>query len=139
MIRQRYQRITNDPERSDCFATCVAMILDLDDVPNFQAAGPGWWRRLQEWLSRRNLLAVEVRLPPEGRSVTAMTPGVPVILSGKSPRGDWPHAVVGLTRWDDGFEFAHDPHPAGGWLDGPVQRVTFFAALRPDRTARASP
>lgn len=133
-LHQRHTDITT-PEKGDCFATCIAMVLDLpqDDVPNFCSSGVNWWWRFQGWLEERGLVSIEVNLPPPPwRNLGALTPGVPVIITGKSPRGDWLHSVVAMTRGEEGFELLHDPHPEGGFIDGPIKHVMFFAALRPD-------
>jgi len=141
IIKQLYQRHTDtsDPTKGDCFATCVAMILGLqqDEVPNFCGIATDWWPGFQKWLEERHLVAIEVNLPPPPwKNLGALTPGVPVILTGKSPRGDWLHSIVGMTRWDEGFEILYDPHPAGGGFDGPLKHVLFFAALRPDKAGK---
>lgn len=42
-----------------------------------------------------------------------------VIATGKSPRGDWNHAVVGVLDKDapHGWTMIHDPHPSGAGLE----------------------
>ena len=112
MIPRDQQHI--DPKTGDCFATCVASLLDLprDEVPNFMLAGPGeeWWMELQRWLGNRGLQCavtkVEVRRPETGYWIG----------SGRSPRGNYHHAVIML-----GDDIAHDPHPSRDGLDGPVK------------------
>jgi hypothetical protein len=46
-----------DPPDGNCFAACVASILELpiDMVPNYRSEGDGWWHEWQEWLKPRNL------------------------------------------------------------------------------------
>jgi hypothetical protein len=141
MIRQQYQAHTDvdDHTQGDCFRTCVAMILDMarDDVPNFCALGDDvWWAAFQHWLEDRHLTAVEVFVREDKPSLAWVTCGTPCILTGKSPRGDWLHSVVGIAHGPDGFEMCYDPYPddrtPGEMLAGRLEVVTFFASLRPD-------
>jgi hypothetical protein len=137
MIR-RLRQTCFTPNTGDCFRTCVAMILDMDPagMPNFcEVRGKGeWWRLFQGWLDERHMTAVEVNLTVDESKAPMMwvTMGVPCILSGKSPRGNWLHSVVGEARGPDGWAYLHDPHPDGGFLDGEPWYVLFFAPLRPD-------
>ncbi len=85
-------------------AACIASLLELsiEDVPN--PHDKDWWDQWLAWLRPRGLYLVEASggdwLPP-GYS----------ILVGKSPRGDFLHAVVAYNG-----EIVHDPHPVGGGL-----------------------
>lgn len=140
MIRQKYQRHTDasQPDLGDCFATCVAMVLDLDqdEVPNFCAAGDDWWDQFQAWLAERGLVAIQVRIHDASATCTVV-PGVPVIVTGPSPRGPWEHSVVWFL--DEGLaEQGFDPNPAGGFLAGPPMSMLFFGLLRPDLHSRPS-
>jgi len=119
MTPQDQQHI--DPKTGDCFRCCVASILDLSwrDVPNFmEHPGDAWWTAVQEWLAARNLRC-EVALADD-----YVPPGY-WIASGKSPRGDYHHAVV-----MHGCTVAHDPHPSRAGLDGPPK---FCFELLPSR------
>lgn len=146
MIRQQYQKFTDlaTPSKGDCFATCVAMVLDLprDDVPDFPAGNddPAWWSEFQSWLDKRGLTAIEVVCPPAVSGDLARVPmvgvtdGTPCILSGPSPRGSWKHAVVGIAEANT-FVCHLDPHPDGGFISV-IERVLFFALIRPDRARK---
>lgn len=109
MIPQDQQHISS--VNGDCFAACVASMLDMprSEVPNFMEAGPGpeWWVALQRWLGERNMWCEVMKIE------SCNEPGY-WIGSGKSPRGDYHHAVV-----MHGHTFAHDPHPSRDFLDGP--------------------
>lgn len=134
MIRpllQQHQDITRH-ELGDCFATCVAMVLDLPqpDVPNFCAVGDAWWEGFLLWCEGQGITAMEVKLQPG--ALSRLTAGIPCILSGLSPRGTWQHSVVGVTT-EGGFAYLHDPHPDATFLAGEPQHVLFFMMLRPDR------
>lgn len=131
MLKPVYQTIMT-PDKGNCFAACLATVLGLplDAVPNFCARGTKWWRDLQEWLDEKGLVAISVELTAS--SLGWLPAGIPVILSGKSPRGDWLHAVVGVTE-SCGFRLYHDPHPDGGFLAEEPTSALFIAPLRPDR------
>lgn len=85
----------------NCFQASVASILELplEEVPDFD--GDDWYEKFTEWLKPRGFYPLTFKMgewkPP---------PDAYTIFGGKSPRGDWLHAVVGI-----GGEVAHDPHP----------------------------
>lgn len=136
-LRQQHLDITQ-PEKGDCFKTCVAMILDLPEeaVPNFCAAPRDkWWREFQEWLEARHLTAIEVNIRKQPLCWT--TGGTPCIVSGKSPCGDWLHSVVAVSLAERDYEYLYDPHPDDTWIED-VQYITFFASLRPDLTRKSN-
>lgn len=99
-------------QSGNCFAACVASLLDLplSDVPNFAVAGEDWWfKSFVAWVGSRGLQACGARLPEEASRVPLETPcilGVPsTLLPGAL------HAVVGVAT-DKGWRILHDPHPA---------------------------
>ncbi len=105
----------------NCMAACVASILELslDDVPNPQGEDGQWYLDWQAFLKPRNL---SILCFPTGGE---WTPQGYSILCGRSPRGDWNHAVVcynGIV--------AHDPHPDGTSVVSQVD-WTVFTVLDP--------
>lgn len=93
------------PPDGNCFAACVASILELrlDEVPNYPWEGNGasWVKQWQDWLAKINLGFLFYSPPVEQAATSA--PGGYSIGTGKSPRGDWNHAVVmkdGRLVWD---------------------------------------
>lgn len=94
----------------NCFSACVASILEMqiDDVPFF-GADELWWDRFQEWLALRGLYAMCIQCKPEH------APRGFHVVGGKSPRGNFLHAVVAK-----GETIVHDPHPS---RDGVHSRV----------------
>lgn len=159
MLRHRiYQRNTDltDPHKGDCLAACVATVLGLtlDDVPNFCSAEGDWWGQFQLWLSRYNLVAIEVvasfaelAAARKPLPIANLTDGTPVILTGSSPRGDWNHSVVAIYEATAAtadmparasFLYVHDPHPAAGddphkWLVGLPTQMLVFGLLNPSK------
>lgn len=112
---------TNGEETGNCFASCIASIfeLSLEEVPNFSWIGrqkhpeseseplPGssdWWYYLRDWLAPRGLMFLE--LTADGSHKDILRALGYHVLTGKSPRGDFYHSVVGR-----GGKIVHDPHP----------------------------
>lgn len=94
----------------NCLSACVASILHLNvqDVPPF-CDKEDWLGAMNEWLHERGLWAMCFFYNPD------VVPRGYWILGGKSPRGDFLHAVVCKDR-----EMVHDPHPS---RDGVETRV----------------
>lgn len=111
-----------DGVNGDCMAACVASILEvaIEDVPNFCAgATDKWFERLADWLEPNGLYPLCFTLDGEWR------PQGLHVLAGKSPRGDWLHAVVAKGR-----EVVHDPHPSRAGILTQVD-VTLFIPFDP--------
>lgn len=102
---KRVDQTIFDAVNGNCLAACIASILEVElaEVPNFcEGATTHWLDRLAEWLAPRGLYPLCFTLTggdwrPQGLH----------ILAGKSPRGDWLHAVVARGR-----DVVHDPHPS---------------------------
>ena len=136
MKRYRQKTLTKIGENGsigDCWATSIACILEIPqkDVPNFAAIevedeeSTKWWEETQRFVREHGYEIIEWEIPEEG----AWAPDGYTILTGRSPRGDWSHSVVG---W--GMRVIHDPHPSGAGLDGPPKRMAVFVATNPRST-----
>ena len=122
----------------NCFATCVACLLDLDPsvVPNFAAKRGDWWASFQDWLVERGYFAIEIdhKNPDEPAAFWPLPGDVLCIINGKSPRGDYTHSVIGKTEVVDAacrqtrFVWVHDPHPSNEWV-GEVRSITFVVPM----------
>lgn len=130
--------------QSDCLRCCVASIFELpyEAVPYFgpeyepteeitkEQAGVDQDNGLMRWLSEFGLSHIHVPNPKivlMGKSGSAWSPWGFCIGEGKSPRGDWDHAVVYHARRGL-IELIHDPHPSRAGLDGePDSFICFFA------------
>lgn len=111
----------------NCFATCMACILDLDvdQVPNFMHEGDEWFAAAQSWLSRRYSLRL-LTLKWDARENAAWGLGKTLcIASGPASRG-FMHSVV----WQAG-KMIHDPHPDGTGLIGDPEDYVVFLATDP--------
>lgn len=108
-------------EGGNCFATCVAILLDIDvkDVPNFcwGKNNENWWEGFQKWLVDRGMFAIEVN---QSTSMAPVPIGTIAILNGMGKR-DLLHSVVGkYSRIEDGktiWEFLYDPHPSNNYIE----------------------
>jgi len=108
--------LVNDPcgERGNCFAACIASILEvsLEEVPNF-CNFDDWRWRTNRWLAPRGLAYIDVTLSGDARDLLVKDWGYHVV-SGDGPRGHR-HSVVGLRG-----EIVWDPHPSQtGFLGHP--------------------
>lgn len=96
------------PNAGNCGAACLASLLELslEEVPNF-AAIEDWYGEaypaMQAWLRERGFFLLEVA----GEDAWFAAAGYHIVI-GKSPRGDFNHAVIYY-----GNQLAHDPYPGG--------------------------
>jgi len=117
--------------KGNCFAACVASILELpiEEVPNFcEGWDQEWFTGFLDWLATREFSAVELWVTSDWKP----NPRQVCILSGKSPRGDFDHAVVGEWTGEE-FRVTHDPHPSRNGLKGKILQAAYFIPLDPAR------
>jgi hypothetical protein len=118
--------------RGDCFRTAFACILKKEhpeEVPNFMKDGADNWRPIfTTWLFTQGYVYVEVHTVDDKLPFTDWPAG-PCVVTGKSPRGDFDHAVVGyMTKRGEVFlEWDPSPHHDGTFFDGPIKYVGFLA------------
>ena len=112
----------------NCFAACVASILErpIEEMPVFTQ--PDWFWRWQDWLAERGLYMMEINHPMEKCCVGLNRPSGIHIMNGKSTRGDWEHAVVAFNG-----KLLHDPHPSRAG----IKEVTSWTILIPLNPALA--
>ncbi|KKK72438.1 hypothetical protein LCGC14_2903880 [marine sediment metagenome] len=120
----------------DCFSACIASILELPlaDVPYFmgqtEEEGEEWWGKFEEWALPRGFYPILLNLTTEWR------PSGLHVLSGKSPRGNFPHSLVASGKG----EIIHDPHPSRDGIDSRddvVLLIPFDPAEKATRILRA--
>lgn len=114
-------------QRGNCLQAALASIfeLELDDVPHFVGMGDDWWEALWRWLRERNIEIHYERVTPPGGWLPL---GVPYLLTGPSPRGEFSHVVVAQNH-----EIIHDPHPDGTGLAEGWRGAYYFVVLDPAR------
>lgn len=119
-------------KEGNCHAACVASILEIpiDQVPNFAKgndseamhAAFGKWA----WEHGQDVLEMYTGYL-DGKPLYFCGYQPYVILSGKSPRCDDHHAVVGrISKSGFGFEVIHDPHPDKTGLPDGFDWITFI-------------
>lgn len=103
----------------NCWAACLASMLEitLDEVPDLR--GDGQFERTKEWLDTLGYTILEIVLPKRlslgsGQVLGLIGDGC-VMLCGKSPRGEFDHAIVAAVH--EGKIRLHDPHPSNYFLD----------------------
>ena len=136
------------PPVGDCWRTCVASILDMDtaDLPHFvdiqmrnldstgqlvddaydaialtQAwlAERGWMLKLYMYTEEKDYnLWPETDVEMWHQAIVGWTIHQWAIFCGKSPRGDYLHAVVGDVHT---MTVASDPHPSDGGIENLVE------------------
>lgn len=110
----------------NCLTACLASIMEvrIDEAPQaYVGDGSGfneddlvahWERTLMQ---RMAAMGWDWTMWPSALAAETLEVDEYCVLGGKSPRGDYGHAVVG--QWTkDGMLVVHDPHPEGGGLDG---------------------
>ena len=98
-------------QEGNCWSACIASILELDigALPNFMTRDD-WLEATRNWLSRRGFTGIMFQKP------NVYHPECYHIVSGKSPRGNFLHAVVGYKN-----KLVHDPHPDRTFIAGKIE------------------
>lgn len=127
-------------EIGNCYPACLATLLELDlaEVPHVyqlhadpEAANDASVR----WLQQRGYTELYFEWAPW---LNHYAPGTLAIFGGKSPRGDWSHAVVGeITA--TGWRLVHDPHPSRAGIAGEPDGVHLLVKLMPAPVDAKSP
>lgn len=115
----------------NCFAACLASVFEIPVavVPNFCAGdNPDWMSDCNAWLRPMGFYLISVALP--GDVEEGWFPEGYHLMSGRSPRGDFNHSVVGFKG-----RMVHDPHPSGEGIVGAPTEYDFFVSLDPARGA----
>jgi hypothetical protein len=114
----------------NCYPACLASLLELDlaDVPHVYQLHRDTEAALDEtlrFLHGKGYTSICYDWAPW---VNRYAPGALVILSGKSPRGDFSHAVIGEVT-ATGWRLVHDPHPSGAGIAGEPTHVELLVQL----------
>lgn len=131
-----HQNIFGSPN-GNCFQACVASIfeLPLEDVPHFCGyKNKHWFQDIQRWMNERGFFYFPVCFSETNLEYETLYPILPDVLciaSGKSPRGNFNHSVVGVIRSGYDFRILYDPHPDNTGLDGKPETLEFFVAINP--------
>lgn len=122
-IQDQFGKADNPPgQRGNCNQACLAALMDLplDDVPHFFNTGETVEKQREHmlrWMAMHGWVALYLPWSWVGSDWLFTPEKALVMVSGKSPRGNWGHVVIGrLTRTK--WQLIHDPHPSGDGLDG---------------------
>ncbi len=122
-------------DKGNCMSACIASMLEMPirEVPTFLDKET-WVRDLNDWLHQYGLFYLEIKWNPFPIQLSAP---VLCIASGKSPRGNFLHCVIGkikpVSLYKADMELIHDPHPNREWLID-VQDVGFLIPFDPSVT-----
>ena len=109
MIRHRQTRF-GYPD-GNCFATGLASMLSLSEVPDLPG-GDDWWSAVVRWCESRKLKPLWFEHSLEFACWLAEEYENLYLVSGESPRGLL-HVVVGYRG-----DLVHDPHPSDEFIVG---------------------
>lgn len=117
----------------NCYPSCVASILDLKlgDVPHIYQThredDDAAANEIIIFLRERGYVALFYNWADW---IPRFLLGSLCIICGKSPRGDYDHAVVGEIT-SDGWRMIHDPHPSRDGIVGDPKSADFiFKSIR---------
>ena len=106
----------------NCLAACLASIfgIGIEDVPDF-GLDTLWYTRFEKWM-------IEIfSLQPVDLDIANLADWKPKgyhLISGKSPRGDYDHCIVGKNGRP-----VHDPYPGGDCKLESQGTYTIFVAM----------
>lgn len=119
-------------ERGNCDKTCLATLIGCDpsEIPDYQELnGDAWWKERDSFLHSRGFHIITF-----GGLIGSV--GGLCIAAGKSPRGEYNHAVLARVTGEH-VEFIHDPHPSRAFLDGAPTTFDFVFRVIEYRDAQA--
>lgn len=134
-LSKQIQKIAHDEVAGnigDCWRTAIACLLEIeqDKVPHFAELYPDeetldWWyasvKFIESKLPGMTLVCTQVLWPWD---VAPDDAPEKVIVSGKSPRGDFYHSVIYNAKTG---ELNWDPHPSGA---GILDQIEVFGITR---------
>lgn len=132
--QDRFGKASNPAgQRGNCFQACLATILalPLTEVPHFFDTDEECDQQranANRWLAERGWVCLWIPWEWVQSDWVCLPEHALVIVSGKSPRGDWNHVVIGRIVKGD-WSLVHDPYPAGTGLDGTPNGFYLLAPL----------
>ena len=137
--QDRFGPSQNPPgQRGNCFQMCLAAILNLpvSMVPHFydtDETPEEQWVAIMRWLAGRGWFSINYEWAPlqewQRDGILVLPVGTIAIFGGKSPRGDFDHAVVGQIVAGGGWRLLHDPHFSNAGVDGDPTHIQVIAPL----------
>jgi hypothetical protein len=124
------QKITEPPERGDCFIACTLAVLNLpydDRGDALRVLMDMVVDKNENWVVAMDLFAVGLGKRFRFDTLPSAVPDVPTIAGGTSPRGcKAGHSVV---VQGGGSRVLHDPHPSRAGLVGEPHFWCWFEDL----------
>lgn len=125
-----------DKNHGNCFSAGLASILEvpLETVPNFMHDfGEDWHKEINRWLDKHfGMMWLRVLMDEDERLEFHPLPeGSFCLATGKSPRGNWYHTVVGTITGGFNFRMLHDPHPDRTGIVGNPVCIEFLVPKNP--------
>lgn len=139
-VKQDIFPTEDNPLRGNCFAACLASILEmpLEDVPHVMAHDD-WREQTNAWLAGLGMGTVEVCIDVEEPALFLLPPDMWLIITGTTKRHESRlHSVIGKTipggvQW----ECLHDPHPDNSFLEK-VRYLMWLVPLDPARVIKTA-
>lgn len=136
--------------RGNCMSACLASLLELnvDDVPCFMRDYKSkWYEEVQKWLGQRGLMLLRILMPVDAKGDARgfvssedyrfqALPECLCMITGKSPRGEFLHTVVGRIKNGYDYQLEHDPYPNGPGIIGFPVCIEFLIPLNPVMVVR---
>lgn len=132
--QDRFGAAENPPgQRGNCLQACLASVLGLSlhVVPHFadtDEAADLQHAAMQRWLADQGWVALWVPWAWKDSGWMVWPRNALGIVSGKSPRGEFAHVVLGCLT-ELGWDLVHDPHPSKAGLDGTPYGVHLLAQM----------
>lgn len=104
----------SEQTNGNCWATCLACLLDYEQIPTLDITSKDWWEQSELLAKAKNKTLIE--FPWNGGRFSKQL----CIISGDSPRGNFKHSVVGYVESNEEkafVDFLHDPHPDKTFID----------------------
>lgn len=132
MTYLKQTRLHTEEQDGNCWSTCIACILGLDEIPDLNIREPFWFDRTQKFCNENGFYIMEISLDAKD---VFLPEGILVIAGGKSPRqpklkkdSDYEyinHVIIGKIYKENlennqhrlGVEFIHDPHPDNTFIE----------------------
>jgi hypothetical protein len=130
-------RLHTEEQDGNCWSTCIACMLGLNEIPDLNIREKGWFNRTQAFCNLHGHQIIEVALGED--SGVWFPSNIIVMATGRSPRQPKfekdknfkyiNHTIIGKIRVNEEekieCEFIHDPHPDNTFIET-LESLTFI-------------
>jgi hypothetical protein len=119
----------------NCFPACIASLLEVPlESLAIDPSEEHWLETTQIALKPHGLFYLEIRLDVAVNYPTYAMEDRLCVMTGKSPRGDFWHSMVGRIGHNHKdntviYERVHDPHPSGDGIEGNPKAIGFLVKI----------